>query len=69
MKKLTLIIHTNAQQELADLLRTMDQVPGFAFSHVEGHGGEVENETSGAYLYFIPRYAGSACWTRWSTWS
>jgi nitrogen regulatory protein P-II 1 len=47
MKILTLIVHTNVQQELADLLRTMDQVPGFTFSHVEGHGTEIEND---AYL-------------------
>lgn len=45
MKKLTLIIHTNAQQALADLLRTIDQVPGFTFSHVEGHGLEVEEDS------------------------
>lgn len=45
MKKLTLIIHTNVQQQVADLLRTIDQVPGFTFSHVEGHGAEVENDS------------------------
>ncbi|MEN8180009.1 MAG: DUF3240 family protein [Pseudomonadota bacterium] len=45
MKKLTLIIHTNAQQALADLLRTIDQVPGFTFSHVDGHGIEIENDS------------------------
>ncbi len=44
MKVLTLIVHTNIQKQLADLLRTMDQVPGFTFSHVEGHGVEVEND-------------------------
>ncbi len=44
MKVLTLIVHTNAQQKLADILRTMDQVPGFTFSHVEGHGVEVEKD-------------------------
>jgi len=44
MKVLTLIVHTNAQQQLADLLRTMDQVSGFTFSHVEGHGVEVEKD-------------------------
>lgn len=42
MKILTLIVHTNVQQELADLLRSMDLVPGFTFSHVEGHGTETE---------------------------
>lgn len=44
MKILTLIIHTNVQQELADLLRTIDKVPGFTFSHVEGHGSETEKD-------------------------
>ena len=45
MKILTLIIHTNVQQELADLLRNTDKVPGFTFSHVEGHGSETENDS------------------------
>ncbi len=44
MKNLTLIIHTNAQQDLADRLRAMEQVPGFTFSHVEGHGVQVESD-------------------------
>ena len=45
MKLLTLVVHTNVQQELADLLRSIDQVFGFTFSHVEGHGLEVENDS------------------------
>ena len=45
MKHLTLIIHTNAQQDLADQLRTMEQVPGFTFCHVEGHGTQVESDS------------------------
>ena len=44
MKNLTLIIHTNAQQDLADRLCAMEQVPGFTFSHVEGHGVHVEHD-------------------------
>jgi len=44
MKLLTLIIHTNVQQELADQLRNMETVPGFTFSHVEGHGVQVEDD-------------------------
>ena len=44
MKILTMIVHTNVQQDMAVLLRTMDQVPGFTFSHVEGHGIEVEDD-------------------------
>lgn len=45
MKVLTIIVHTNVQQELSDLLHTMDQVSGFTFSHVEGHGTETENDS------------------------
>ncbi len=44
MKLLTLILHTSAQQDLADHLRNLKQVPGFTFSHVEGHGAQVEND-------------------------
>ncbi|MBN4080299.1 DUF3240 family protein [Beggiatoa alba] len=44
MKLLTLIIHTHIQQDLADQLRNMDQVSGFTFCHVEGHGVQVEND-------------------------
>jgi nitrogen regulatory protein P-II 1 len=44
MKHLTLIIHTNAQQDLTDQLRSMEQLSGFTFSHVEGHGVQVESD-------------------------
>jgi len=44
MKHLTLIIHSNVQQDMADQLRTLEQVSGFTFSHVEGHGVQVEND-------------------------
>lgn len=44
MKILTLIVHANSQQELADQLRTLNQVSGFTFSHVEGHGTQVESD-------------------------
>jgi len=44
MKILTLIVHTNAQQALTDQLRSLKQVPGFTFSHAEGHGAEIEND-------------------------
>ena len=44
MKILTLIVHANTQQELADQLRTLKQVSGFTFSHVEGHGAQVESD-------------------------
>lgn len=44
MKVLTLIVHTEVQQELTTLLRGINEVPGFTFSHVEGHGIEAERD-------------------------
>ncbi len=44
MKLLTLIVHTSVQATLSDLLRTVDQVSGFTFTHVEGHGNEIEKD-------------------------
>ena len=44
MKILTLIVHTNVQQELSDRLRSMDKVSGFTFTHVEGHGDDIEKD-------------------------
>lgn len=38
MKILTLIVHADNQEALADTLRTLPQVTGFTFSPVEGHG-------------------------------
>jgi len=44
MKNLTIITHTDDQQDLINLLRTTDQVLGFTLSHIEGHGTEAETE-------------------------
>lgn len=44
MKHLTLIVHTNVQQDLSDQLRSMENVSGFTFSNTEGHGVQVEND-------------------------
>lgn len=44
MKLLTLIVHTDVQQDLVKLLRAMDEVSGFTFIHVEGHGKESESD-------------------------
>lgn len=38
MKKLTLIVHTDVQQALADSLREIPAVTGFTSTPVEGHG-------------------------------
>jgi len=37
MKNLTLIVHTDIEQVLADMLRGLKQVSGFTFTHVDGH--------------------------------
>ena len=38
MKKLTLIVHADVQQALADALHALPAVTGFTFTPVEGHG-------------------------------
>lgn len=43
MKQLTLIIHSNVQQDMADQLRSLEQVSGFTFNHAEGRGVQVES--------------------------
>ena len=44
MKNLIMIIHANAQQDVADVLRGLKQIRGFTFSFVEGHGVQVEQD-------------------------
>ena len=44
MKNMVLIIQASMQQDLADHMRTLTQVTGFTFSHVEGHGSQVEHD-------------------------
>jgi nitrogen regulatory protein P-II 1 len=44
MKNLTIVIHASAEQALADHLRTLEQVQGFTFTHVEGHSDHSEND-------------------------
>jgi nitrogen regulatory protein P-II 1 len=43
MKKLSIIVHTTQQQELADLLRSL-QLDSFMFSHIEEHSAQQEND-------------------------
>ena len=38
MKNLTLIVHANIEQTVADLLCQLPRVSGFTFTKVEGHG-------------------------------
>src|SRR3990167_8238845 len=44
MKTLTLIVHIDIEQALADMLRSLKQVSGFTFTHVEGHGAQDERD-------------------------
>ena len=44
MKKLTLIAHADVEQVLSDVLRGTDQVTGFTFTRVEGHGAQDEHD-------------------------
>ena len=44
MKILTMIVHTEVQQDIVNLLRNIDEVSEFNFIHTEGHGEESEND-------------------------
>lgn len=44
MKNLTLIVHADVRQALADVLRSFKEVEGFTFTSVEGHGSQDEND-------------------------
>ena len=43
MKKFSMVVHSSLQQELADLLRSM-QLDNFMFSHIEEHSAQREND-------------------------
>jgi len=44
MKNLTLIVHSDIKQALADVLRGLEEVEGFTFTPVEGHGPQDERD-------------------------
>lgn len=46
MKNLSLIVHADIEQALADTLRGLKHVSGFTFTHVEGHGVQDERDAS-----------------------
>ena len=46
MKNLTLIVHADVRQALADELRGLQAVEGFTFTTVEGHGPRDESDFS-----------------------
>lgn len=43
MKKISIVVHTSLQQELADLLRSL-QLDSFMFSHIEEHSSQQEQD-------------------------
>lgn len=43
MKKLSMVVHSSLQQELADCLRSL-QLDSFIFSHVEEHSAQLEKD-------------------------
>ena len=45
MKNLTLIVHTDIKQALADALRGLEVVEGFTFMPIEGHGPQGARDT------------------------
>lgn len=58
MKNLTLIVHHNAQQDVADRLRGLRQVQGFTFSPAEGHGTQADDPFLSArdqVVGYVPR--------------
>lgn len=44
MKNLSIIVHTDDEQELTNQLRSMKQVYGYSLYHIEGHGIETEQD-------------------------
>ena len=44
MKKLTMIVHADIKQPLADVLRGLQEVESFTFTPVEGHGPQDERD-------------------------
>lgn len=44
MQRLTMIVHAALQQELADCLRSIEELKAFIFTHVEEHSSQLEND-------------------------
>ncbi len=45
MKKISMIVHSSLQQELADLLRSL-QLKSFMFSHIEEHSSHQQQDAA-----------------------
>jgi nitrogen regulatory protein P-II 1 len=43
MKKLSMVVHSSLQQELADLLRSL-HLESFMFSHIEEHSSQLKHD-------------------------
>jgi nitrogen regulatory protein P-II 1 len=43
MKKLSIVVHTSLQQELADCLRSL-KLDSFMFSHIEEHSSQLKQD-------------------------
>jgi len=43
MKKLSIVVHTSLQQELADCLRSL-KLKSFMFSHIEEHSSQLKQD-------------------------
>ena len=43
MKKLSMVVHSSLQQQLADLLRNL-QLESFMFSHIEEHSSQLKHD-------------------------
>ena len=46
MKNVTLVVHAEMEQALADVLRALPVVSGFTFTRVEGHGSQDEHDAA-----------------------
>lgn len=46
MKNLTLIVHADTEQALADVLRSLPEVSGFTFTQVQDHGVQDERDAA-----------------------
>lgn len=45
MKLLSIVLHTDARQDLLELLRGSQNVPGYTLSAVEGWGTEIDRDS------------------------
>jgi len=56
MKKLSIVVHTSLQLELADCLRSL-KLQSFMFSHIEEHSSQLKEDVFLSARDKIVRYA------------